>query len=90
LSVIVEPAWAVAETATSGNKREIVRRCLVDMFRLHEFGSAVMCALTRSSEPIADRLQAHADVKAAIDAATSRRFNIAAAKVQGTIEPFRH
>jgi hypothetical protein len=33
---MVEPASAVAETPTSGNKRDIVRRCLVDMFRLHD------------------------------------------------------
>jgi hypothetical protein len=39
---MVEPACAVAEIATSGNKREIVRRCLFDMFRLHDVGSAVM------------------------------------------------
>src|SRR6266436_10163822 len=43
---MVDPAWAVAEIATSGKRREIARRCLVDMFRLHDDGSAVMCAST--------------------------------------------
>ena len=41
---MVEPAWAVAEIATSGNKREIVRRCLVDIFRLHDVWKRVMRA----------------------------------------------
>src|SRR5437879_11801300 len=41
---MVEPAWAVAEIATSGNKRAIVRRWLVDMSGSLMFESAVMCA----------------------------------------------
>jgi hypothetical protein len=28
---MVEPAWAVAETAKSGSKREIERKCLVNI-----------------------------------------------------------
>src|SRR6266436_4675884 len=61
---MVEPAWAVAEIATSGSKREIVRRCLVNMVRLHHCWKRVMCALLiMSSEQIVCRLQSHADVK---------------------------
>src|SRR6266436_10242497 len=88
---MVEPAWAVAEIATSGSKREIVRRCLVNMVRLHHCWKRVMCALLiMSSEQIVWRLQSHADVKRTgtpLYQRNSRGPNAAPAKVHSTIVP---
>jgi hypothetical protein len=89
--VIVEPAWAVADIATSGDKIEIVRRCFVNMVRLHHCWKRVTCALLiMSSEQIVWRLQAHADVTRADSARhqrNSRGPNAAPAKVHSTIVP---
>jgi hypothetical protein len=43
LSVIVDPAYAEADAAISGNKSEIVRGFFV-MVRLHHFPKRVFCA----------------------------------------------
>ena len=43
-SVIVEPALAVADSATNGSRSEIVRTCFVNMVRLHLCWKRVMCA----------------------------------------------
>src|SRR5216684_2451903 len=89
---MVEPAWAVADIATSGSKSEIVRRCFVNMVRLHHCWKRVMCALlVMSSEQIVGRLLAHADVKTTTKCLQPRANrgspNIATAKVQSTIAP---
>src|SRR5882757_5998327 len=87
---MVEPAWAVAEIATSGSKREIVRRCLVDMVRLHHCSKRLMRFSKRSSEWIVGRLQVHADVKNASYQRNSRGPNAAPANVHSTIVPPYH
>ena len=88
--MIVEPAWAVADIATSGNKSEIVRRCFVNMVRLHHCWKRVMCALLiMSSEQIVWRLH-HSEVKPRDGSRyqrNSRGSNAAPAKVQSTIAP---
>src|SRR5216684_7483860 len=88
---MVEPAWAVADIATSGSKSEIVRRCFVNMVRLHHCWKRVMCALLiMSSEQIVCRLQAHTDVKPCGTSGYQRDsggLNAAPAKVQSTIAP---
>src|SRR5216684_4557125 len=88
---MVEPAWAVADIATSGSKSEIVRRCFVNMVRLHHCWKRVMCALLiMSSEQVVWRLQAHADVKppdTSLYQRNSRGPNAAPAKVHSTIVP---
>jgi len=48
---MVEPAWAVADIATSGNRSEIVRRCFFNMVRLHHYRKALVdCALSTGAE----------------------------------------
>lgn len=44
---MVEPARAVAEIATSGSKREIVRRCFFNIVRLHHRGERLMRRSTK-------------------------------------------
>src|SRR5260370_14167514 len=89
--IVVEPAWAVADIATSGSKSEILRRCFVNMVRLHHCWKRVMCALLiMSSEQIVWRLQIHADVKRTgtpLYQRNSRGPNAAPAKVHSTIVP---
>jgi len=85
---MVEPARAVADIATSGSKSEIVRRCFVNMVRLHHCAKRVTALLMMNSEQIAFRLQIHADVKrpdARLYQRNSRGPNAAPAKVQSTI-----
>src|SRR6266849_9494879 len=88
---MVEPAWAVADIATSGNRSAIVNRRFVNMARLHHCWKRVRCALlTMSSEQIVWRLQAHADVKPAdtsLYQRNSRGPNAAPAKVHSTMVP---
>src|SRR5713226_6991875 len=87
---MVEPAWAVADIATSGSKSEIVRRCFVNMVRLHHCWKRVMCAsndefganclaVTVSRRREAD-LQSHYQ-------RNSRGPNAAPASVHSTIVP---
>jgi len=82
---------AVADIATSGSKSEILRRCFVNMVGSIIVGSASCALLIMSSEQIACRLHAHADVKAAADTSlhqrNSRGPNAAPAKLHSTIVP---
>src|SRR6267378_1636387 len=88
---MVEPAWAVADMATSGSRSEILRRCFFNMVRLHHCWKRVMCALQlMSSEQIVYRLHPHADVTPP-DASRHHRNNrgpdTAPAKVRSPIVP---
>src|SRR5229473_3323685 len=87
---MVEPAWAVADIATSGSKSEILRRCFVSMVRLHHCWKRVLCA--SNDEFGANRLAVTRSRRR--DAArrvpyqrNSRGPNAAPAKVHSTIVP---
>src|SRR5882724_9439422 len=87
---MVEPACAVAEIAASGNKREIVRMWLVDMFQLHDCGSAAMCASNHEfgadCQPVT-RSRRRETTWYVIHQRNSRGPNAAPARVHSTIVP---
>src|SRR5713101_3676942 len=85
-----QPAWAVADSAVSGNKSEITRKLFFNIVRLHHGWKRVSALLMMSSEQIVWRLQAHADVKppgTALYQRNSRGPNAAPANVHSTIVP---